>query len=242
MADDDSVGWQAGSTADLPTVFLNLAGVIYERPEPAQVFGAICVAATLLVPGCDHASVLMRRDGVYQSMAATDDTARQIDSLERRTGDGPCVDAIEVETPQIEPDLSAPCHWPRLAAKVTSETAVRGAMGLRLLVDGRKVGALNLFSDTAGRFDGNSADRAVVLASFASVAAAAVARGEQAELLRRGLLNNREIGKAIGMLMVLHNVSEREAFDMLRRVSQAMNVKLAEVARELISRGGQLPS
>jgi AmiR/NasT family two-component response regulator len=74
------------------------------------------------------------------------------------------------------------------------------------------------------------------------VAAAAVARGEQAELLRRGLLNNREIGKAIGMLMVLHNVSEREAFDMLRRVSQAMNVKLAEVARELISRGGQLPS
>ncbi|HZQ32919.1 MAG TPA: GAF and ANTAR domain-containing protein [Mycobacterium sp.] len=229
------------SSADPPTVFLNLAGIIYEQPDPAQVFAAICVAATLLVPGCDHASVLMRRDGAYRTMAATDDIARQIDTLERHTGDGPCVDAIEMETPQIEPNLTAPSHWPRLAARIVAETPVRGAMGFRLLVDGRKVGALNLFSDTADRFDSDCADLAVILASFAGVAAYAAARGEQAELLHRGLLNNREIGKAIGMLMVLHSVSEKEAFEMLRHISQAMNVKLADIAREVIKRGGKLP-
>jgi len=81
-----------------------------------------------------------------------------------------------------------------------------------------------------------------VLASFASVAINAVAHGEDAGSLRRGLVSNREIGKAVGMLMLLHNFSEDEAFDLLRRHSQSLNIKLADVARRVIDARGQLPS
>ncbi|HET9888940.1 MAG TPA: ANTAR domain-containing protein, partial [Mycobacterium sp.] len=56
------------------------------------------------------------------------------------------------------------------------------------------------------------------------------------------LLSNREIGKAVGMLMMLHEMSEDEAFDLLRRHSQALNIKLADVAREVIEKRGQLPA
>src|SRR6201999_4306379 len=91
-------------------------------------------------------------------------------------------------------------------------------------------------------FDAEAAGRAAVLASFASVAINAVAKGEDAASLRRGLLSNREIGKAVGMLMLLHDLSEDEAFDLLRRHSQGLNIKLADVAREVIGRRGQLPS
>lgn len=124
---------------------------------------------------------------------------------------------------------------------LVAETPVRGAMGFRLLVDKRKGAALNLFSDTPNMFDAESAGRAAVLAAFASVVINAVAKGEDAASLRRGLLSNREIGKAVGMLMLLHEMTEDEAFDLLRHHSQALNIKLAAVARAVIDNRGQLP-
>ena len=70
----------------------------------------------------------------------------------------------------------------------------------------------------------------------------AVAKGEDAASLRRGLLSIREIGKAVGMLMLLHEMTEDQAFDLLRRHSQDLNIKLAEVAQAVIENRGRLPS
>jgi transcriptional regulator with GAF, ATPase, and Fis domain len=226
--------------ADPATVFAALAEIIYQGSEPSEVYAAICVAATLVVPGCDHASLLVRRGGRYVTVGASDRIAQHIDDLERAVGDGPCVDAIEEETPQIETDLTTPNQWPKLAARLVAETPVRGAMGFRILVDRQKTGALNLFSDTPNRFDTESAGRAIVLASFASVAINAIAQGEDVATLRRGLLSNREIGKAVGMLMLLHGIAEEDAFAVLRRYSQDLNIKLADVARTVIENRGRL--
>ncbi|WP_142280650.1 GAF and ANTAR domain-containing protein [Mycobacterium saskatchewanense] len=230
-----------GETADPGTVFSALAEIIYQGSDAGEMYAAICVAATLIVRGCDHASLLMRENDRYITVGASDRLAQEIDELERRAGDGPCIDAIEEETPQIDPDLTTPSLWPKLAKILIEETPVRGAMGFRLLVDKRKGAALNLFSETPNVFDAESAGRAAVLASFASVAINAVAKGEDATSLRRGLLSNREIGKAVGMLMLLHDMSEDQAFDLLRRHSQALNIKLADVARAVIEQRGQLP-
>jgi len=230
---------QSPLAADPANVFAALAEIIYQGPESSEVYAAICVAATLVVAGCDHASLLVRHDGRYVTVGASDRIAQRIDDMERLAGEGPCVDAVEEETPQIETDLTTPNQWPQLAAQIVAETPVRGAMGFRILVDRRKTGALNLFSDTAGVFDSESAGQAIVLASFTSVAINAVAQGEDVSSLRRGLLSNREIGKAVGMLMVLNGVDEQEAFNVLRRYSQDLNIKLADVARAVIANRGK---
>jgi hypothetical protein len=228
-----------GPKADPATVFAALAEIIYQGSDVGEVYAAICIAATLTVAGCDHASLLVRRDGRYVTMGASDQIAQYVDDLERATGDGPCVDAIEDETPQIDSDLTTPSLWPQLAERVLAETPVRGAMGFRLLVDKQVTGALNLFSDTPNKFTTESAGQAVVLASFASVAINAIAQGDDAATLRRGLLSNREIGKAVGMLMLLNDVSEHDAFEVLRRYSQDLNIKLADVARTVIDHRGK---
>jgi transcriptional regulator with GAF, ATPase, and Fis domain len=235
-ADTGSAGSPAA--ADPSNVFAALAEIIYQGSDSSEVYAAICVAATLVVNGCDHASLLVRRDGHYVTVGASDRIAQRIDDMERVAGDGPCVDAIEEETPQIETDLTTPNQWPKLAARLVAETPVRGAMGFRILVDRRKTGALNLFSDKPNVFDTEAAGQAVVLASFASVAINAVAQGEDVATLRRGLLSNREIGKAVGMLMMLNGVDEHAAFDVLRRYSQDLNIKLADVARTVIEHRG----
>jgi hypothetical protein len=245
MADESNAGADGyppgGESADPATVFAALAEIIYHGSDAKEMYAAICVAATLTVRGCDHASLLVRDNDRYLTVGASDRVAEMIDDMERRAGDGPCIDAIEEETPQIDTDLTTPSLWPGLASVLLAETPVRGAMGFRLLVDKRKGAALNLFSDTPNLFDAESAGRAAVLAAFASVAINAVAKGEDSASLRRGLLSNREIGKAVGMLMLLHGLTEDQAFDLLRRHSQALNIKLAEVARVVIEGRGQLP-
>lgn len=229
-------------TVEPQAVFANLADIVYQGSGLDDVHPAICLAATMIVPGCDHASILLKRKNDYVTVAATDAVARRVDDLERELGEGPCVDAIEEETAQVEPDLHAFSQWPTLAQRLLRDTPVRGMMAFRLMVDQHKVGALNLFSDTPGAFDSYAAGRAIIMASFASVAAAAAARGEDAEGLRSALLSNREIGKAVGMLMVLNDIDEPRAFEVLRRSSQDFNIKLTDVAKAVIASRGKHPA
>ena len=220
-------------------VFTALADIVNQGSSPKEMYAAVCVAATLMVPGCDHASLMVFRDGSYSTAAASDAVARQIDKLEQALVEGPCMVALEKRTTQIESDLTTGTRWPELTARVVAETPVRGAIGIRLPVDRGTVAALNLFSDTPNAFDNTSVERGIMLAAFATAAAHAAARGEESAALRRGLVSNRTIGKAIGMLMVLNDVSDDDAFEMLRQTSQDTNVKLLDIAAGVVSRRGQ---
>jgi GAF domain-containing protein len=218
------------------TLFRALAEVVYTCDDFEETYTAICKAAPTLVSGCDHASLMLAGNGSrYQTVAASDDIAARVDELERELGDGPCVDAIEDEAAALEPSLLTPSRWPRLAARVIEETPVRAMAGFRLLVDDHKVGALNLFSDTPGGFTEESVNEGAVVTSFMSVALLAAHKKQAAASLRAGLESNREIGKAVGLMMAFHKVDDQAAFDMLRKASQDMNIKLAEVARQFVA-------
>jgi hypothetical protein len=219
---------------DPPGVFTSLAEIALDASTPEELYAAICVAAALTVPGCDHASLMIRRDGAYSTAAVSDATARQIDELELALSIGPCLDAIEECTTQIQADLTTSSRWPSLVNRVLVETPVRGALSVRLPVDHAREGALNLFSDKRNMFDERSVECALVLCAFATAATSAAELGADAASLRRGLASSRAIGKAIGMLMVLNDVSEDDAFGMLRRTSQETNVKLADVAADIV--------
>ncbi|HEU4515282.1 MAG TPA: GAF and ANTAR domain-containing protein [Nocardioidaceae bacterium] len=222
-------------------VFDGLARLVYGAETYAEVYQAICDAALRLVDGCDHASLTLAERGDLVTAAATDETARVIDHIEREEGEGPCVDAISEEAAQLDTDLTDGTPWPALRERVLAETPVRSTAGFRIMVDDRKVGALNLFGDAPGSLDERSVDQAAVLAAFASVALRSAADHEQARTLREGLRSNREIGKAVGLMMAFHKVDDEEAFDILRRASQEMNVKLSEVARQVVEHHNQRP-
>ena len=246
MADESKTGADApatgGEKADPATVFAALAEIIYQGSDVNQMYAAICVAATLIVPGCDHASLLVRENDRYVTVGASDRLAQHIDDLERRAGDGPCIDAIEEETPQIDtgPDHAEP------VAQAGGAPGRRDAGARRdgISAPGRQAQRRPRSTCSATRRTCSTPSPPAgpaVLASFASVAINAIAKGEDAASLRRGLLSNREIGKAVGMLMMLHSMSEDEAFDVLRRHSQELNIKLADVARAVIDNRGKLP-
>jgi len=221
-------------------VFQTLARLIYIGSTFEEVYQHLVDTAPRIVAGCDHASLMLSaRDG-YETAAASDEVARHIDALEREVGEGPCVDAIDDEAGQIDSDITQHSSWPRLAERVLAETSVRGMAGFRIVVEGKKVGALNLFSDTPGALQQGS-DEGAVLSAFASVALMSVSQRERAESLSRGLESNREVGKAIGLLMAAHHIGSDEAFELLRKASNDLNMKLTEVAREVIENAEHRP-
>jgi hypothetical protein len=215
-------------------MFRSLSEIVYADNDFDGVYDAIVKAAPLLVDGCDHASLMLRRGTTFATAAASDDIARHIDRLENELGEGPCLDAIEDETVYHDSNLEDGSPWPLLSQRVLSETAVRGMAGFRLRVADAKTGALNLFSDTPGGLTAEGVDQGIVLASFTTVALGAFHDRRTAETLRDGLQSNREIGKAVGLLMAFHKISDDDAFAMLRKASQDMNIKLAEVARQVV--------
>ncbi len=216
-------------------VFRSLAQIVYASDDFTEVYSAVVNAAPLLVNGCDHASLMLRGDDRFLTAAASDDVAHTIDTYERELGEGPCLDAIVDESVYHDADLTDGSPWPRLAERVLATTSVRGMAGFRLLVGEERSGALNLFSDTPGALDETSVDQGIVLASFVTVALLAAHERKNANTLRAGLASNREIGKAIGLMMAFHKISDEDAFAMLRKASQDMNIKLAEVARQVVA-------
>lgn len=239
-AQDDSRPGQTAETAP-SAVFRALAELVYTSDDYPRMYQAICDAAVQLVDGCDHASIMVEQGKRLVTAASSDDTARHVDELERQIGEGPCVDAIQEDAAQLDADILTGSTWPRLRDRVVAETPVRSMAAFRILMDGRKVGALNLFGDRPGGLDSASVDQAAVLAAFASVALVAAARDEQARTLREGLDSNREIGKAIGLMMAFHKVGDDQAFDILRTASQEMNLKLSEVARQVVDHHNRRP-
>jgi len=216
--------------------FATLADRLYGGDSFEGVYDAICKAAVDVVPGCDRACITtMVAGGQPQTEASTDDIARRIDELEWEVREGPCVDAMLSDRFECDSDITRSSAWPRLARLVVAETPVRGMVGYRIRVGERKVGALNVFSDTPGALTPEGAAVGAILASFASVALTAAAQNEDVRNLRTALSGNREVGKAAGLLMATHGIDDSSAIALLKTASNELNVRLSVLAADMVS-------
>jgi hypothetical protein len=102
-------------------------------------------------------------------------------------------------------------------------------------------GSLNSYGVTPDAFSDTAQEIGLILAAHASVAVRAV--DERSTLqnlgrdLQQALLSRDVIGQAKGILMERLKVTPEDAFDLLRRSSQQLNIKLREVARGLTEFG-----
>lgn len=214
--------------------FAELAALVYSGTDSSEILDAICRTALEVIPGADHACISkLDRDQNLHTQAATDDVARLMDELESEADEGPCIDSITEDSVQHDTDIANGTKWHRLAELTLERTPVRGMLGYQLLEGLGSRSAFNVFSDTPGALTEESVDTGAVLAAFASVALAAAERQTTAENLRRGLESNREIGKAVGLLMAAHDIGDEEAFEILKSASSRTNTKLAAVAETI---------
>ncbi len=229
--------------------FVELTRLLLAASTPAQVLQQIMDAAYRVVPGADLVSITLRApDGTFHTPVSTGEVALELDEVQYRAGTGPCVDTAADGSPGHvrSDDLANEMRWPDF-----SRAAVRhgfaSILSTLLVPDAkppRLPGALNIYSRRPDAFGAVARDTALLLATHGSLALAATSAVSRAELesshLRRAVESRDVIGQAKGILMQRRGLTADEAFDLLRRTSQDLNVKLAELAATLATRHTEL--
>ncbi|MFJ3718125.1 GAF and ANTAR domain-containing protein [Streptomyces sp. NPDC090057] len=210
-----------------------LARDLLEQDSVQATLDAICAAAVEVVEGCESAGILAVRKGKAVTLSATDDVVRECDRLQGELGEGPCFDLARRsggDRVYRIPDMTVPQPgWARFASQAR-EAGVCSMTGVLLYTDHEDFGALNLYSSRPGAFGKEIETAGWLLASHAAVALASARTIDQ---LEHGLQSRHAIGEAMGILRERHKLSEDEAFNVLRRISQEHNVKLRDIAERV---------
>jgi GAF domain-containing protein len=222
--------------------FAAVARVLQAEVDPQRTQERITAIATKVINGCDHAAIsVVKRRGVITTVAPTDETPGQVDAIQYQTREGPCLDAIAEHEVFHTDDLDQERRWPAFSPRAVAETGVRSMLSFRLFVQDDTIGALNLYSRTPSAFDVHARAVGAVLAAHAAIALDAAREKEHGQDLEQALLTSRRIGVAMGVLMGRGNLTEDQAFAQLSEASQHLNVKVRDLAQQVIDTG-QLPT
>jgi len=220
----------------------NFAGIAQALSAAGTVDDTLALVLSLaetVIEGCDYAGIFVSDDGVVTTPLRTDPIVIEIDALQHSYGEGPCLDALVQNEMFYAEDLTDDPRWPYFGPPAT-QAGIRSVLVLPLIADGPPT-ALNLYAKLPRAF--GAIDRAwgLLLASFAGVAigAARIHRDDErlAANLQDALASREIIGQAQGILMERERITADQAFEVLRRASQHLNIKLREVAQTLIDTG-----
>lgn len=215
------------------------ATLLFSAGSVADTLSQVVNLAVSTIEGCDFAGIFLLSEGTVRTAASTHPLVTEIDQLQQQAGQGPCLDAISTRTSCSADDLNDEARWPLFAAEAAA-AGVRSILAHPLAAKDT-VGALNLYASFPRAFGVVDRARGEVLAALAALALSTAQGHEQDERHATNLhaaLDTREvIGQAQGILMERERITPDQAFDVLRRASQHLNLKLREVAQQLVDTG-----
>jgi len=201
-----------------------------------ETLDAIVWAARSSIPGIDHAGIsTTERGGKIVTRAHTDQMVLDLDDLQYALKEGPCVDALYEDHVVAVPDIRHDQRWPNYVAKAVPSTGLKSQVAVRLFLDDKgTLGGLNLYSTEREDVD---PDAAGIAELFAVHAAIALGQAKETVGLNEALGTRKVIGQAIGIVMERYQLNEDRAFAFLARASSTSNIKLRDIAQELVDEG-----
>ncbi len=214
-----------------------LTGLVLAQDDIASTQDEVCRIATRAVPGADGASITSFTDAGPKASAASDDWGRSLDELQFVEHEGPCLDCLRTGNVFRVRDLASDPRWPNWAPRAVEQGA-RSVISLPMTAEGRRVGALNLYSREPDAFDAEAASVAEIISAHAGlatqVAAAFFAHRDLGQQLRAAMASREVIEQAKGVLIATRRIPAEEAFQALVGMSQHTNRKLRDVAQALV--------
>lgn len=225
----------AGQRADqgLARDLSELAREMQADRDPKDLLQHIVEAAVRDIPGTAYAGITLLDAGQLSTPASTDVLVVDIDRRQYELAQGPCVETSRTHLTFRTDDMAVEPRWPRFA-EICLEAGVRSMLSVQLFVESEAFGALNLYGTTAGAFDDDAESIALLLATHAGIAMAALRNKANMEIA----LSSRDlIGQAKGILIERYKMTGHDAFGLLVLASQNTNRKLRDVAEELVTTG-----
>jgi GAF domain-containing protein len=202
-----------------------------------ELLTQIATYAKKATPGADGAGVTMLEEGQPDTMGASATFVRDVDEIQYRLGEGPCISAAAEGSTRSSDALGEDSAWPSFGPQAAA-IGIHSALSLPLISCNEVIGAINVYAHRRDAFDEFSRRMGEQFAGPAAVAIRNARTLEQAHRkeanLETALGSRATIDQAIGIIMSRSGLSAEDAFVRLRIISQHDHIKVNAVATQLV--------
>ncbi len=189
--------------------------------------------AKTLIADCDGAGFALVVKDQTRSVGVTDAVVLEVDLVQYDTGEGPCLEAIELGN-MVRLDLmDVGERWTHFAAGAI-DAGINSVLSLPVIANGSTVGALNLYSGGFDAFGAEAEDVARKLAAYAATAIATsplyVYSTELVEAVLEQIAEREMINNAVGVVMTVEHENDEAARRRLARRAAQSGETLLETA------------
>jgi transcriptional regulator with GAF, ATPase, and Fis domain len=218
--------------------FVELADTMVEGFDVVEFLHRLAERCVELLDCVEAGLLLSDAAGVLRVMASSSERSDALDLLQSQNEEGPCFECYRRGAPVFSEDLAAEAgRWPTFAP-LAVQVGFRSVQAIPMRVHRETVGALNLFRAGSGRLVERDMSLGQGMADIAAIAllqerTVRQAHGVVGQL--QGALNSRVIiEQAKGVLAERAHIDVDAAFARLRAHARVYNLRLSDVARDLI--------
>lgn len=214
-----------------------LAGLLLSTESFEDLVQGVAELSVRIVEPAATCGITLAQDDRVFTVASADALACQLDEQQYEHGMGPCLQALTSGEVVEAVDLGVEGRWEAYPT-IAMAHGILAILSIPLIVDGKPVGVLNLYARTPRAFSAVDRQLAELLAGQAAIAVTAALRHyDEVTLsnnLRIALSSRSVIDQAMGIVMAQRRCDPEEAFGTLRTISQRRNIKLRNIAAELV--------
>jgi hypothetical protein len=189
--------------------------------------------------------VTLLRERRPSCVASSSDRAAALDEIQYGFGDGPCLTAAREHRIVHVPDMRLENRWPGYK-DAAAANGIISVLGVPFeLEEGARAG-LNVYSDQPDKYDDATiaqVHREVLIASKALQLAVHMASyREKTADMETAMRSRTTIDLAVGIIMGQNKCSQDDAFNVLKTASSSRNVKIRDLAANIVTGIGQGPA
>jgi GAF domain-containing protein len=222
----------------LARAFVELADTLVDDFDVVELLTRLADRCVDVLDVAAAGLMLVAPDGTLRVMASSSDTMRVLELFELQAQEGPCLDCYRTGQAVLNQDLATVNgRWPQFAREALA-AGFHSVHALPMRLRGAVIGALNLFHVETGDMRQADVDAAQALADVATIAILQHRAALEAQVLNQQLnhaLNSRiVIEQAKGIVAERESLNMEQAFSALRGYARTHNLRLADVARDVI--------
>jgi GAF domain-containing protein len=221
-----------------------LQGLLLDSPDLKSFLSRLTKVAAQEMSrrGSVYCSVTVFRERRNATVAFSEDLAERLDELQYASGDGPCVTALRIGRVVEMQDLLHEDRWPTYR-RGALDAGIRSVLAVPIALAPGAQAALNCYAGEAGAFSdevrASAEEFADLAASSLQLAVRIETETNRSSDLAAALESRTAINLAAGVIMAQSGCSQQEAVDILRRTAISRNIKLREVASQILARFGE---